>query len=130
MADEALKTGVFRAARYAELSAVRTRSRREIEACAPCSFDDGNAANRRGEHAKKTRQEKARPSRPGFFIVEASDRERLVRGRGKLRDQALVGLEGLLGEFGVETRDLLRFGDEGLVGRAREFGLRFDRLVH
>jgi hypothetical protein len=53
MADEALKTGVFRAARYAELSTARTRTRREIEACAPYSFNDGNAANRRGEHAKK-----------------------------------------------------------------------------
>jgi len=37
MADEALKTGVSRTARYAELPAARTRSRREIEACAPCS---------------------------------------------------------------------------------------------
>ncbi|HVQ66705.1 MAG TPA: hypothetical protein VMT08_04330 [Bradyrhizobium sp.] len=53
MADEALKTTVFRAARYAELSTARTRSRREIEACAPCAFNDGNAANQRAEHAKK-----------------------------------------------------------------------------
>src|SRR5215216_3088835 len=54
----------------------------------------------------------------------------LVRGRGELCDQAFVGLEGLLGEIGVESRDLLRFRDEGLVGRAGEFGLRLDRLVH
>jgi hypothetical protein len=53
MADEALKTSVFRAARYAGLAAARTRSRREIEASAPWSFNDGNAANRRGEHTKK-----------------------------------------------------------------------------
>ena len=52
MADEALKTGVFRAALMQSCPA-RTRSHREIEACAPCSFNDGNAANRRGEHAKK-----------------------------------------------------------------------------
>jgi hypothetical protein len=53
MADEALKTSVFSAARCAELAAARTRSHREIEASAPCSFNDGNAASRRGEHAKK-----------------------------------------------------------------------------
>ena len=52
-----------------------------------------------------------------------------MRSRGELRNQALVGLEGLLGEIGVETRDLLRLRDERLVGRAREFGLRFERLV-
>jgi hypothetical protein len=48
-----LENCVSRAARYAELPEARTRSRREIEARAPCSFNDGNAANRRGEHAKK-----------------------------------------------------------------------------
>jgi len=53
MADEALNTGVFRAARYADLSAARTHSRRKIEACAPCSFNDGNSTNRRCEHANK-----------------------------------------------------------------------------
>ena len=61
--------------------------------------------------------------------MEVSDRDELVRGRGELRDQAFVGLEGLLGEIGVEAGDLLRLGDEGLVGRARKFGLRFYRLV-
>ena len=49
-----------------------------------------------------------------------------MRSRVELRDQAFVGLEGLLGEIGVEPRDLLRFRDEGLVGGAREFGLRFE----
>jgi len=63
-----MKTSGFRAAHHAELSAARTRSHRKIEACAPCSFNDGNAARRRGEHAKKTRQEKARPSRPGSLL--------------------------------------------------------------
>ena len=74
---------------------------------------------------------KKKPGRNGraFLLSKYQIANELVRGRGKLRDQALVGLEGLLGEIGVEAGDLLRFRDEGLVGRAREFGLRFDRLV-
>src|SRR6186997_3285214 len=59
----------------------------------------------------------------GFEVIE------LVRRRRELRDQALVRLEGLLGQLGVKTSDLLRFRDEGFVGRARKLGLRFKRLV-
>jgi hypothetical protein len=75
MADEALTTGVFRAARYAALSAVRTPSRRKIEAWAPCSFNDGNTANRRGEHAKK------KPGRAAGLFYCRSVRSRTISAR-------------------------------------------------
>ena len=51
------------------------------------------------------------------------------RSRIELRDHAFQRLESLLGEIGIEPRDLLRFGHEGLIGGLRVFGLHFDRLV-
>src|SRR5947207_7977267 len=74
---------------------------------------------------KKTRQSKKIEPRSASIGTETA----LVRGRNELRNQAFVGLEGLLGEIGVEAGDLLRLGNEGLIGRAGEFGLRFDSLV-
>ena len=49
--------------------------------------------------------------------------------RAELGNQALERLEGLLGTVAVEAGDLLRFGDEGFIGRAGELGLGFQRLV-
>src|SRR5665647_3636058 len=50
-------------------------------------------------------------------------------GRGKLGDDAFQRLEGLLGEVGVKSRDLLRLGHEGLERRLGVFALHFDRLL-
>ena len=50
-------------------------------------------------------------------------------GRRELRDDAFQRLVGLLGEIGVEPRDLLRLRNERLISGLREFGLHFERLV-
>src|SRR4030081_2729349 len=65
----------------------------------------------------------------GLLSLPDRNWKALVRRRRELRDQALIGLVGLLGEIGVKARDLLGLGNKGLVGRAREFSLRFNRLV-
>jgi hypothetical protein len=63
---------------------------------------------------KSTAQEKSPAVTAGLFVFEKA--ALLVRrGRNELGNQAFVGLESLLGEVGVETRDLLGFGNEGLV---------------
>src|SRR5207249_5675740 len=80
------------------------------------------------EDREQNLQEKSPAATAGLFVFDLAV-ARLVRRRSELRDQAFVGLEGLLGEIGVEAGDLLRLGNEGLIGRAGKFGLRFDRLV-
>src|SRR3981189_1197941 len=97
----------------------------------PCSPRSRRRSPNFGSQDNRPRksQKKARPLRPGFLYSQLYVR-RLVRRRDELRDQALVGLEGLLGEIGVEAGNLLRLGDKGLVGRARELGLHFQHLLH
>src|SRR5262245_23925878 len=71
-------------------------------------------------------QQKSPAPRAGLFFL---DYGRSVRSRRELGHQALDRLEGLLGEVAVEAGDLLRVGDERLIGGTRVVALRFQRLV-
>ena len=74
-------------------------------------------------------KKKARPDDRAFDIRK--QQKSYLRGsrRRELRDQAFHRLEGLLGEIAIEPSDLLRVGDETLVGGLREIGLQLERLV-
>jgi hypothetical protein len=53
----------------------------------------------------------------------------LARGVVRLGQEALQGLEDLLGKFAVEFPNLLRVRKEGLARMLGEFGLNLDGLV-
>src|ERR1700730_13464213 len=79
----------------------------------------GNCASR--DNLSQTRkQEKAQPHWPGFYFLQTALKVSGGGSRGKLRDHAFQRLEGLLGEIGIQSRDLLRLGHERLVGGLRE----------
>src|SRR3982074_1623195 len=104
-------------------SQTRTRlsrfSTRSEHRCRSCASPDNPG---------KFEQEKKPGQTAGLFDVENS--VCLVGGgRGELCEPSFDRLEGLLGEFGIKPRDLLRLRYEGLVGRLRVFGLHFHRLV-
>src|SRR6266446_10568687 len=62
----------------------------------PCAFNDGDAVNWRRKYCKKKPGHCGRAS----LLSKSQIANELVRSRSELRNQAFVGLEGLLGEVG------------------------------
>lgn len=62
-------------------------------------------------------QKKKPGDRRAFVVPQRANADLVGRGRlGELGSETFQRLECLLGQIRIEARDLLRVGDEGLVG--------------
>src|SRR3954447_3783166 len=74
-------------------------------------------------------QSTKKPGASRAFAVTSRWRRSMRGRRGELGSKAFERLERLLGEIRIQGRDLLRIGDEGLVGRLGVLGLNLEHLV-